>query len=253
MASELRDDALSSLVRAVDRSKRHDSVPFAVSFIRAKGDKAPLASLIYAGGGRGGEVRLKLYLCITMMATQAPHDLKTPPTPKAWARLLALPQTTGPRRVNSNLKWLESNGFIAFEPRVGAPAKIVLLSVGGAGEPYVRPSLTSRYVSMPLGLWSHGWLIDLSATAIALLLVLMELQGGREGARYVPSDRRAEYGLSPGTWTRGRKELEACGLLTVRRTPQGGDFVYNRMRNLYRVDEDRLNSPSPGLPGDRRS
>lgn len=233
---------MTLLARAVDRSGRHENVPFAPAFVRSRDGRPPLARLVFDGGGRGGAVRLKLYLCITLMATGSPHDIKQPPTARAWARRLALPQDTGPRRVNNALKWLETNQLISLEPRVGAPAMIKLLSASGDGSPYVARG--PRWISIPLGLWREGWLLDLSATALALLLVLMELQGGRDGAQSVPRERRFEYGLSADTWTRATKELVRRGLLTVGRTPQGdNEFVYNRMRNTYRVHVERLSVP----------
>lgn len=244
MDGEQRAGALALLARIVERSQRHEAVPFVYRFIRAKNGRAPLARLIWDGGGRGGEVRLKLYLCITLMATRHPHDIQRPPTPRAWARLLGLPPAAGARRVNNALRWLADRDLIALEPRTAAPDTITLRSADGDGKPYVARS--GRYVSLPLGFWAHGWILDLSATGIALLLVLMELQGGRDGVQYVTAERREEYGLSPDTWTRATKELQRLELLTLGRTPQGDDeFIYTRMRNTFRIDVDRLNAPPP--------
>lgn len=195
--------------------------------------------------GSGREVRLRLYLCITMMATRAPYDLVSPPNPNTWSRLLALPQDTGPRRVSGNLKWLHNNAFIALQPRSGRPASITLLDPALSGGPYIRPIEQGRYVGVPVELWSHGWILSLSATALALLFALLEHQGGYHEARYVLTHRRERYGLSPDTWTLARRELEEHKLLSVGRTPQGSDFDYRRMRNTYWVDLATVKSSSP--------
>jgi hypothetical protein len=208
----------------------------------------PLARLLQ--GGRGGSVRLRLYLCITMMATQAPYDLKSPPTPETWARMLGLAENTGARRVSRSLKWLSDHKFIALDPRPGRPAAITLLNAGGFGGKYKRPPEDGRYVGMPVELWTQGWVLTLSATALALLFALVEHQGGYDQARYVLADRRGRYGLSPDTWTLARKELERENLLTVTRTPMGGDFDYRRMRNAYWVDLAALKARSPELQQD---
>jgi len=96
-----------------------------------------------------------------------------------------------------------------------------------------------------LGFWREGWLIDLSPTAIALLFVLLELQAGRKEPQTVSPERKDEYHLSRDTWTRATNELKGHGLLTVGHTSQdGGEYVYNRMRNTYWIDLDRLNAPA---------
>ena len=217
---------------------------FPPGFVRLPDDDTesvtPLGRLIQ--GGRGGDVRLKLYLCITMMATRSPYDIRrNTPTPMTWARLLALPVDPGRRRINSNLKWLKENGFITLQPRPGAPPVITLLSATGDGGKYTRP--VGRYIGVPIELWTQGWLIDLSPTALALLLVLKELLGGHKNPRYAARYRRDAYCLSPDTWTRATKELVKHDLLEVGRTPQGSDFDYRRLRNTYWVDEERLKTP----------
>jgi hypothetical protein len=85
---------------AANKAQRTGNVPFPPAFVLAPDNsiQPPLARLLH--GGRGGSVRLRLYFCITMMATQAPYDLKSPRTPSTWARLLALPEDTGARRVS---------------------------------------------------------------------------------------------------------------------------------------------------------
>ncbi|BEL06832.1 hypothetical protein Q0Z83_050230 [Actinoplanes sichuanensis] len=251
---ERRARAVELLSAAAAKAKRAGNVPFAPAFVISAedGEETPLARLIK--GGRGGQVRLKLYLCITMMATSPPYDLRNAPTPASWARLLGLDPDTGPRRVSSNLRWLADNGFISLRPRPGSTAVITLLNptVSRAQREftaqtgiaprrkYERPSGKGRYIGVPVELWTKGWILDLSTTGLAILMVLMELQGGHAGPRYVTRQRHERYGLSTDTWTRARKELERHQLLTVTRTPQGSDFDYQRMRNLYRVHVERM-------------
>lgn len=241
--SQLRETAVDLLRRTADKVKRSGNVPFPPAFAigRDNGADPPLAQLVQ--GGRGGEVRLKLYLCITMMATAPPYDLRAAPTPMGWARMLALPPDTGPRRVSSNLKWLETHQFISRQRRIGAPPVITLLDAAGGGGEYVRPIEQGRYIGVPVELWTQGWLLDLSATGLAMLMVLMELLGGHSEPQYVTRHRRERYGLSPDTWTRGRKELEGHGLIKVNREPQGSVYDYYRLRNLYWVDKERLKKP----------
>jgi len=195
-------------------------------------------------GGRGGEVRLKLYLTITLMATKRPYDLQRPPSPQRWAALLALTGHSTSRRVSSNLRWLHLNKFIELTPRAGRLPLITLIDpIAGTG-PYVRPIEQSlRYIGLPLGLWSEGWILELSPTALALLMIIRDVQEGRSEARYASQQDRDAYHLSSDTWTRASRELVQHELLDIRRVPQGGEFDYQRMRNLYSVNTDRLMSP----------
>lgn len=240
---DARDEALDLLRAAVKKSERKKQVPFGKPFLRTTDQTTPpLARLIQ--GGRGGEVRLKLYVTITMMATRHPHDLQRPPPPNRWADLLALTGPTASRRVSSNLRWLHNNKFIERTPREGHPPLITLLDPAGSGGPYVRPLAQGlRYISLPLELWSQGWILELSATALALMMVIRDVQQGQSQPRYASRQDRDAYHLSPDTWTRASKELVGHELLEIRRVPQGGEFDYERMRNLYRVNTDRLMIP----------
>ncbi|MGH3530241.1 MAG: hypothetical protein ACRDQ6_23540, partial [Pseudonocardiaceae bacterium] len=230
---DARDEALDLLRAAVTKSGRQKQVPFGKPFLRTTDQTTPpLARLIQ--GGRGGEVRLKLYLTITMMVTRRPHDLRRPPPPNRWAHLLALTSPTASRRVRSNLRWLHNNKFIELTPREGHLPLITLLDPAGSGGPYERPLPSQRYISLPLELWSQGWILELSATALALLMVIRDVQQNKALARYAPRQDRDAYRLSPDTWTRASKELVGHELLEIRRLPQGGEFDYERMRNLYR-------------------
>ena len=136
---EAQAAARELLANAAERSKR-GNVAYAPEFIRTMNrvpnqpiSTPPLARLIQ--GGRGGEVRLKLYLLLTMMATQSPFDIRNPPTPRTLARTLALPPTGGPRRINDNLRWLEDHHFIERTKRPGQTAAIQLLDPQGTARP----------------------------------------------------------------------------------------------------------------------
>lgn len=231
------------------KSKRSGNVPFPPEFVSAKAGQespAPLARMIQ--GGQGGSVRLRLYMCITMMATSKPYDLKMPPTPRSWARLLALDPQRGPRSVSRNLKWLADSKFIKLEPRWGGPPAITLRSPAGDGRDYVRPIEQGRYIGVPVEFWTKGWVLELSPTAIALMIVLMDVLGGYSEPRYVPAEKRRLYGLSSDTWTKATKELRGHGLLSVGREPQGSFYDYERLRNLYWLTVDRLKEPPEVSP-----
>lgn len=88
-------------------------------------------------------------------------------------------------------------------------------------------------MSIPLGFWSKGWLLELSPVAVAVLFALRERLGGYEQPRYLLPDRRESYGLSHDTWTRGSRELEDNGLLTVSTITEGEEYAYTRRRRTY--------------------
>jgi hypothetical protein len=200
-------------------------------------------------GGRGGEVRLKLYLCLSLLASRRPYDVRSVPG-RAWAETLALPdpEGLGARRVADALKWLGDNKFVALQRQQGAAPTVTLLDPRGTGDKYAR---RSPYVGLPLGLWRQQWITTLSGSAVALLIVLLDLQGGKKTPDDAPSlatDQRQRYALSGDTWTRATKELVASGLLTVRRIPQGRDFDWRRIRNTYWIHKERLDQPPFAAP-----
>jgi hypothetical protein len=248
--TESRADAIRSLARAVEKSHRRRYVAYPREFARSvmtlpgiPSPAPPLARLIH--GGRGGEVRLKLYLLLTLMATDHPYDIRKPPTPNTFARTLDLDPTTGPRRITSNMKWLADHKFIGLTKRPSATSSIQLLDPQGSGKPMVNPRQHMKYMSIPLGFWSQGWLLELSPVAIAVLFSVRERLGGIKEPKYLLPDRRESYGLSHDTWTRGSRELEDRGLLTVRTITEGEDYVYIRRRRTYWLNADLLDMPAP--------
>jgi hypothetical protein len=248
----------------VKRSRRNAGVPFAQEFVRRSQDAdlskpaPPLARLLR--GGKGGEVRLKFYLTMSLLAVSPPYDIGTPIPARAWAEALDLPDPgrNGARRVNDAIDWLAEHKFIVSERRQGTPGALRLLSQSGTGQPYTRPSGAARYVQMPLGVWRQGWIVRLSGTALAMLVILLDLQSGRPGPQWVsPLQAKLRYDLSADTWTKGTHELAQIGLLAVSKKPQGDFFDYRRTRNAYWVNEelfqDARDTQSPGSPGPRRT
>ncbi len=248
-------EALRLLADAASRSKR-SNVAFSRTFMTTPGlapqeeaPTTPLSRLIQ--GGRGGEVRLKLYLLLTMIATREPYDIKRLRTPQTLGRTLELPKATGPRRINSNLNWLKKNNYISLNREGNGPTSVQLLDPLDDGKPLSNPRNTKPYVTIPIEFWSNGWLLDLSPTGIAILFALAERLGGATRPTYLLRDRRVSYGLSHDTWTRGTAELESHDILTVKRVPQGNDFDYTRMRNVYWIEWERLKTPSKASGGGR--
>lgn len=235
------------LERAVRKSKRTSGIQLATGFVRSdrRDDQPPpLARIIR--GGRGGEVRLKLYLTMILIAARAPHDIENIPA-RAWAEMLDLddPAGLGARRISDALHWLDQRGFIQLTSRRGSPPAVRLLSMLGDGKQFDRGR--GVYIGVPVGLWEHLWITRLSGTGLALLLVLLDLQGGKRPSHppSLPGPLRRRYGLSDDTWTRAGQELKELGLLQVKKQPYGRDFDFRRMRNTYWIDKAMLSATIP--------
>jgi hypothetical protein len=244
------DETLRMLRRLVERSKRTSGVQLAKSFVRrieTSDPPPPLALLLR--GGQGGEVRLKLYLTMSLLAASPPYDIKPIPA-RAWAQALGLddPERNGARRVNDAIDWLAKHNFLESHRRRGTPGSVRLLSQAGTGGLYTRPTVKGRYVTVPLGLWDQGWIARLSGAALALLIVLIDVQAGRPAPGWVSPERARLYDLSPDTWTKGVRELEAFDLVSVAKQPQGDTFDYRRMRNVYSVQGKLLQAQETTTP-----
>ena len=252
------NSSANRLDRILELSKRQSGIQLPLAFIRlqrpprllgrrpaAPKGTTPLARMLR--GGQGGEVRLKLYLTITLLAAHPPFDISRQIASRTWAEMLALPdpEHRGARRVIDAVAWLQENDFLLVERHGGSPPTITLRNASGRGGNYVKP--TSPYVTLPIGYWEQQWITALSGTATGLLLVLLELSGGknRAPAQWVNRERRGEYCLSDDSWTRATKELCEFGLLEVGRVSSGHDLEYTRRRNTYQLNKDRLAGPVP--------
>jgi hypothetical protein len=247
------------------------------TFIERRGrpEPPPLAEMLR--GGRGGMVRLKLYLAILWIASGGDHTVTHPA--RAWAQLLGLddPATNGARRVTDAIAWLEDHHLIRATRRRGQPPELVPLDESGTGKTYKVPSrtwqepvdqedlATNIYVQLPVGFWTSGWAAVLSAPAIAMLLVLLAERGPKEPSKFfwfTPDQADERYDLSEDTRTRGVAELEETGIITIKRKPVSREMGWSRVRNTYRLNLERLGltpdlqyraRPAPKRQGVRKS
>jgi hypothetical protein len=222
----------------------------------------PLARLLR--GGRGGSVRLRLYLSYLWLGAAPPHELTYPA--RAWAELLDLdePETGGARRVADAVRWLERNEFITVTNRAGAPNIIRLLSDAGTGQEYETPGSAfnrlrgrkpeaaqiHRYIQLPPELWTSGWMAVLSPAALAMLIILRVQVGAKDPNTeevWISPDYAAKaFLLSEETRTRGIRELQHADLITVRRRQlvAADSFDFRRFRNVYRLNLPTLATPA---------
>jgi hypothetical protein len=240
-ATAITAESRRLLHQLIRRSNRSTGVQFPPAFLRDDdGLNPPLARVLR--GGQGGDVRLKLYLTMTMLAAGPPHDIHSIPA-RAWAQVLGLsdPERNGARRIGDALDFLAGLQLIRVTGRQGRPRDVVLRSPTGNGKTYSWRG--SRYISMPLGFWANEWIYQLTGSGVALLLVLRDMRSNRQPTDppWLSTEQKGRYGLSEATWTRATKELTENGLLRVRRKPQGKDFDHRRLRNTYWVYIERLN------------
>lgn len=237
---DVMQDAQRLMSAAVTRSKRSSSVQLPIAFARQPGGDTPLRHIQQDGRGEG--LRLRLFLCMLMMATRSPHRLR-PYVASAFARLLALPDPAkeGARRINQAQRWLTDNKYISRDTTC-RPVEMAVLHCDGSGRPWVVGG--GRWITLPIDLWSNGWLLALSGRALTLYIVLRELTGGKSAGASVPRRRRAEYGLSYDTWKRGCDELVERGLLevTTETVTEDEDWGLRVQRNVYRLIPDALES-----------
>lgn len=215
----------------------------------------PLALMLRGGGGRGGAVRLKLYLSFLWLARNSERPVYRFAS-REWAVLLNLPKpdTAGARRVNDALRWLEEQSFVRLERKRGASTVVYLLDDGGSGERYQPPGLllTQKrpklpdnqrekhyYVQFSANFWLDGWIATLSGPAVAMYLVLLHQQTmNPSGPLWVsPRLTKTLYDLSEDTRNKGLQELVEQGLASLERRPvHSGAFTgQGRARNAYRI------------------
>ncbi len=238
------DEAVARLEKAVEKSKRVSTVRFPIAFARGgSGEEGPpLAQMMR--GGQGGETALLVYLLLRMMGTKAPHRVTT--TAAAIAENLGFPASLGVRRVNGALKKLEAMKLISVESPPGLTRTFEILNPDGSGEQWSDRAVGDRWITLPIALWRRGWLLSLSGRALAILIVLKELTGGRKDHKASADGlRKRAYGFSDETWKRACDELEARGLLTTVMKPEKNSQGEPRRRLVYQLHLDVLSDYGP--------
>lgn len=248
-----------SLSRAIElrtRAARREDIPVRAGFVRNDDPSVtpPLAALVRTRG-RGGATPLKLYLGLVWIASKHPFDV--PPLPaRVWAELLDLDDPTGrgKKRVVAAVTKLEDLRLIEVERSRGEPSKIRLRSEDGSDLPYqqipstdyhkAKPAQRQRYFKINTKLWTHGHIQSMSAKALAMLLVILEEQYGKDEPIWFSATRFADrFGLSEPTKSEGARELFQRQLIVINRasvTQTGAAFERQRTRNTYRVINDAV-------------
>ncbi|WP_055483541.1 helix-turn-helix domain-containing protein [Sphaerimonospora mesophila] len=262
--------ALDQAEKASRRARRRAQLR--LSFIArpdaetSSSEAPPLARMLR--GGRGGQVRLKLFLSYLWMQTS---DQATPLAhpAQAWAQLLDLPQaaTTGARRINEAQAWLERHGFITVKAHPGHANAVTVLNETGDGSPYVAPGAAAKahrntpeglrhlYVQLPATLWTNGYIQLMTGAGLAMYLILLdqywptELTEPLHHVWISPKAFAERYDLSTDTRTKGINDLRDLGLLTFSRKPiNPDDFDIERLRNVYTLHPGQLDKPAHRRP-----
>ena len=226
----LAQSASAKLAQRLSRRNRNlRDCPIRTEFLRRGNERdavPPMMAMLGSGGGRGGDVRLKLYLSLLWASPGGKHDTEFMATD--WAQLLGLPRysTNGKRRVYEALNWLAAHRFIHKQERPGLPSIVVVLHESGLGKPYTKPSSRAvkgeapTYRRLQSSWWMNAWLAAMSGRALAFWLVLMDEtnNGARADAVWLSESQTSKkYAISPYLRQNAMKELKHFGLITTRR------------------------------------
>ncbi len=183
------------------------------------------------------------------------HALTVPAHAVAELLDLDAPEAAGQRRVRDAAGWLEQQGLITVDRDPGRPLTITLQREDSSGKPYISPLRAPKSKStgklagvhwsilLPSAFWTNGWALALSTPALALLLIMLDLEraDGRH-AWITPELAQDRYCISEDSWTRGVAELEGHGLVRVHRQPVSASLGWQRTRNTYKLRLRRLNT-----------
>ncbi|MEU8258546.1 hypothetical protein AB0C06_30250 [Micromonospora inaquosa] len=233
-----------------------------------EGELPPLAALLRggspggAGGGRGGIVRVKLYLSLLWVCAAAPYRAAYPA--RSWAALFGLPDhdTKGVRRIHEATRDLADHKLITVQDRGGQPSMLTLLDESGTGAEYTQPAdsyaklsakraphdvlMRHRYFKIPSQIWTQGQMARLSGPGLAMLLVLLEEQRGQANKEvwFTPGLAAERFKLAATTRTSGLKELRELGLVRTRKqvVSHDGTFInFQRRRNVHMLIDPAAN------------
>ncbi len=221
--------------------------------------RSPLSRLLSTGanggGGRGGDVRLKLYISLLWVAAKSPYTVTRPA--RAWAALLGLEdhEVKGARRIQKAISDLAELGFVSVLDRPGRASQVTVLDETGSRAAYSSPAdaysalaaanaprselEVQKYVKLPSRFWTDGLIVDLSAAGVAMLLILLTAAAGKKTAWVAPSVFAEKYGLSGATQTKGLDELRKARLISSKSKPVSEQGVYfigeKRFRKVHTI------------------
>lgn len=271
--------AAGEFARRLGARRRDAGAPVRNFFVAddREGIKPPLAQLLSGsptgGGGRGGQLRLKLYLSLLWVCAAAPYEAIRPG--RAWAGLLGLddPEKHGARRVQEAFRDLQQRGMVQIRDRGGNASGVTVLSDFGTAGPYQPPADTynqlkmqglsstelavHRYFRVPSTLWTTGLISRLDGPGLAMLLVLRCEQQSRDGTPVWFSPDRAlnRFGLAESTRRQGLEQLRAQGVVTTvsRKLSESGDFIdvyrHRKVHTLTLAPTQNSNLIKPSLNG----
>lgn len=225
------------------------SCPVRVEFMRKSTDPTEWWSpptMHMLRGGRGGEVRLKLYLSVLWLAVKKPHLVQEPAF--SWAVLLGLPdpEGKGKRRIQDAVDWLAENEYLARKPVPGKPPMIELLHDSGTGEKYSspiapKPTASPTYRKLEPTFWTNGWMAVLSGAALVIWLAYLDERGASDEAGWLsPSQTRERYSISDDTRKKGLAELKSFGLISPLHGWHREPFAHQFPVVRYRLNPSRL-------------
>lgn len=222
-------------------------------------ERPPLSSLLSSaesgGGGRGGQLRAKLYLSLLWVCAKEPYDVSRPA--RAWAALLGLPDHDdgGVRRIQQALRDLDQRRFISLEDRGGLPSRVVMRSEKGDGGPFVpapdayhslsrdAPDAVTyehRYFRVPSSLWTDGHIARLKGPSLGMLLALLSERRGQASPAvwFSPTRAKERFGFSTSTRREGLQHLRDLGLVVTKTkvvSEQGAYIDWARRRSVHEV------------------
>lgn len=268
MSSPDPASATYEFARKVGRRRLAAGAPVRKSFVSTSFNPLlpvpPLAALL-RGGGRGGQLRLKLYLSLLWVCASEPFETSMPA--RAWAALLGLPDPDdrGVRRIHEATRDLRTKGLIQVRERGGHPNALVLLDESGSGEPYRSPAslynqlrnaqVTSRerlrphqYFKIPSSIWTAGYIQRLGGPGMAMLLVLLCERVANNDVWFSPGVAHQRFALASSTRSMGLQQLRQEGLISTRSEviSEDGNYIsFQRRRNVHRLT---IPEPPPHTP-----
>ncbi|MGW5312895.1 hypothetical protein ACWEQ0_23805 [Nocardia thailandica] len=205
------------LTDAVKRSKRHSTVQLPREFARIHAPdqtETPLSQMFLRG-----EATMKVYFTLVLLTRKEPHELYKPRPDHYWAEMLGYEELNdgdpipghGTKRIKRAMAVLQNSGPNAETPWVrrdrfpGKGYKIAVTHLPATGAPYI---------TIPIELWSNGWINVMSARALFVYLILRLILAGKgdDAGTHVSAADRKQHAIKDDTWQRGLKELERLGL-----------------------------------------